>query len=120
MYVRAIRGAITVPENTRESILEGTRELLAEIISKNEIKSSDLVSLIFTLTTDLNAVFPAVAAREIGLVDVPLMCASELDVPGSLNRCIRILAHLNCNKENDELKHVYLRGAKVLRPDLVK
>jgi len=120
MNVRAIRGAITIPENTRESILEGTRELLTEIINRNAINPSDLISLIFTLTTDLNAAFPAVAARDIGLVDVPLMCASELEVPGSLSRCVRILAHLNCEKANSELNHVYLRGATVLRPDLVK
>lgn len=120
MLVRAIRGAITVPENTKEAILEGTRNLLAEIINSNEIKTSDLISIIFTMTGDLNAVFPAVAAREMGLNDVPLMCSNEIDVPGSLRSCVRVLIHINTDKANSEIKHIYLKGAAVLRPDLAK
>ncbi|EMS73354.1 chorismate mutase [Ruminiclostridium cellobioparum] len=120
MLVRAIRGAITVPENTKEAILEGTRDLLAEIINNNKIKTSDLISIIFTMTSDLNAVFPAVAAREMGLNDVPLMCSSEIDVPGSLRSCVRVLIHINTDKEGSEIKHIYLKGAAVLRPDLAK
>lgn len=118
MLVRAIRGAITVPENTKEAILEGTRELLLKIINRNNIKKEDLISMIFTMTSDLNAVFPAVAAREIGLTDVPLMCSNEIEVPGSLKNCIRVLVHLNTDKENSDIDHVYLKGARVLRPDL--
>jgi len=118
MQVRAIRGAITVPENTKDAILEGTRELLNEIINRNNIKQDDIISIIFSMTNDLNAVFPAVAARELGLTDVPLMCSNELDVPGSLKSCIRVLLHLNTDKANSEMKHVYLRNAVVLRPDL--
>ncbi|WP_027630767.1 chorismate mutase [Ruminiclostridium cellobioparum] len=120
MLVRAIRGAITVPENTKEAILEGTRDLLAEIINNNEIKTSDLISIIFTMTSDLNAVFPAVAAREMGLNDVPLMCSNEIDVPGSLRSCVRVLIHINTDKAGSEIKHIYLKGAAVLRPDLAK
>jgi len=118
MQVRAIRGAITVPENTKDAILEGTRELLHEILNRNNIKQDDIISIIFSMTNDLNAVFPAVAARELGLTDVPLMCSNELDVPGSLKSCIRVLLHLNTDKANSEMKHVYLRNAVVLRPDL--
>lgn len=120
MLVRAIRGAITVSENSRESILEGTRELLEEIIKKNNLNNSDIISAIFTMTSDLNAVFPAVAAREIGWTDFALMCTQEIDVPGSLKSCVRVLIHYNTHKSNEEIKHVYLRGATVLRPDLSK
>ncbi len=118
MQVRAIRGAITVPENTKDSILEGTRELLDEIINKNNIKKDDIISIIFSMTNDLNAVFPAVAARELGLTDVPLMCSNEINVPGSLKSCIRILLHLNTDKANSDMNHVYLKDAVALRPDL--
>ncbi len=118
MAVRAVRGAITVPENTKEAILSGTRELLSEVIKRNNIEASDLISIVFTLTNDLDAVFPAVAARELGLHDVPLMCSSEINVPGSLKSCVRILAHFNTDKGNKDINHVYLRGATVLRPDL--
>lgn len=118
MAVRAVRGAITVPENTKEAILNGTRELLLEIVERNNIETSDFISIIFTLTSDLDAVFPAVAAREIGLQEVPLMCSSEINVPGSLRSCVRILAHFNTDKGNKDISHVYLKGATVLRPDL--
>ncbi len=118
MLVRAIRGAITVPENTREAILEGTRELLVEIIKRNSVEIEDLISIIFTATNDLNAAFPAVAARELGITDVSLMCTNEIDVPGSLRQCIRVLVHFNTVKANSEINHVYLKGATVLRPDL--
>lgn len=120
MHVRAIRGAITVSENTRDAILDGTRELLTEIININDIKTSDIVSIIFTMTSDLYAAFPAVAAREIGLTDVPLMCSNEIEVPGSLRSCIRVLVHINTDKANNEMKHIYLKGAAVLRPDLAR
>ncbi len=118
MQVRAIRGAITVPENTRDYILEGTRELLDEIINRNNVNKDDIISIIFSMTNDLNAVFPAVAARELGLTDVPLMCSNEINVPGSLKNCIRILLHLNTDKANSDINHVYLKDAVALRPDL--
>ncbi len=120
MAVRAIRGAITVSENTNESILEGTKELLVEIIERNSLNYPDIISAIFTVTQDLNATFPAVAARQIGWNDIPLMCTNEINVPGSLEKCIRVLIHFNTEKGNTEINHVYLNGAQVLRPDLVK
>ncbi len=118
MSVRAIRGATTVPENTKEAILEGTAELLAELIKRNDLKNGDVISAFFTVTGDLNATFPAVAAREIGWTDISLMCTNEIDVPGSLKSCIRIMIHFNTDRENSDINHVYLKGAAVLRPDL--
>ncbi len=120
MAVRAVRGAITVSDNTKELILEGTKELLVEIIKRNSLENIDMISAIFTVTQDLNATFPAVAARQIGWNDIPLMCTNEIDVPGSLEKCIRVLIHINTEKSNVEINHVYLKGAQVLRPDLVK
>lgn len=120
MAVRAIRGAITVSENTKELIWEGTKELLVEIIERNSLEYTDIISVIFTVTQDLNAAFPAVAARQIGWNDIPLMCTNEINVPGSLERCIRVLIHINTEKTNTDINHVYLKGAQVLRPDLVK
>lgn len=116
--MRAIRGAITVEENTRDSIILNTKELLSKIIKKNEICEEDIVSIIFSSTKDLNAAFPAVAAREIGLTSIALMCTNEIEVPGSLERCVRVLIHINTDKSNKEIKHVYLKNAKTLRPDL--
>jgi len=120
MFVRAIRGAITVSENTKNSILEGTKELLVEIIERNNLNEEDIISAIFTVTSDLNATFPAIAAREIGWTDISLMCTNEIDVPGSLKSCIRVLIHINTDKNNNEMNHVYLKGATILRPDLCK
>lgn len=116
--MRAIRGAITVSENTRESILEGTRELLLEIIKRNNVDNLNIISAIFTVTRDLNATFPAIAARELGWTDVSLICTNEIDVPNSLKSCVRVLIHFNTDKSNIDINHVYLKGAKVLRPDL--
>jgi chorismate mutase len=118
MSVRAVRGAITVFDNTKESILEGTKELLDEIIVRNELDNENIISAIFSVTNDLNATFPAVAARELGWRDISLMCTNEIDVPGSLEKCIRVLIHFNTEKKNDEIKHVYLKGATILRPDI--
>lgn len=120
MTVRALRGAITIDNNTKEDILEGTTLLLKEIIERNSLKTDDMISIIFTATSDLNAVFPAVAARELGITNVSLLDMQELSVPGSLPKCIRILLHFNTERNNNELKHVYLRGAAALRPDLAK
>lgn len=119
MAVRAIRGAITVEKNDANDIINESRSLLNEIIMRNEVNQEDIASIIFTVTKDLNAAFPAVAARQIGLTDISLMCMQEIEVPGSLEKCIRILVHFNSDKTNKEIKHVYLGGAKILRPDLV-
>jgi chorismate mutase len=124
MPVRGIRGAITVSSNTEEEILEATRTLLEEIIRKNEISTddlaNDLVSVTFTATKDLDAVYPAVAARNIGWTTVPLLCMQEMDVEGSLNRCVRVLIHWNTMREQSEMQHIYLGEARSLRPDLNK
>ncbi len=116
--MRAIRGAITVEHNSREEILEATRILLDEMIEKNSVAHDDMVDMIFTLTPDLNAVFPAVAARLEGITDVPLMCMSEIPIEGALPKCVRILMHVNTDKKLAEINHIYLRGAVKLRPDL--
>ena len=119
MQVRGIRGATTVESNTREAILDATRELLGEIVEVNKIATADVASAYFTTTTDLNAEFPAVVARaEFGWTNVALMCGHEMDVPGSLRMCLRIMLHVNTNLAQDEVSHVYQRGAAVLRPDL--
>lgn len=118
--MRAIRGAITVSNNTEEEILSATEELLREIFAKNPEACRDMVSMIFTLTPELDAVFPARAARMMGIVDVPLMCMSEIPVAGALPKCVRVLIYVNTDKGRDEIEHVYLREAVKLRPDLVK
>ena len=118
MPCRGIRGAITVESNSREAILGAARELLGEMIRCNEIKAEDVASANFTTTQDLNAEFPAVAARELGWTNVPLLCGHEMNVPGSLPMCLRILCLVNTDRAQDEICHVYLRDAKALRPDL--
>tara|TARA_Y100000588_G_scaffold275964_1_gene292318 strand:+ start:2358 stop:2783 length:426 start_codon:yes stop_codon:yes gene_type:complete len=120
MMVRGIRGATTVETNTREEIIEATSELLSAIVELNMIEHDRVASIIFTTTVDLNAEFPAVAAREAGWTDVALQCMHDMNVPGSLERCLRILMHVNTELSNAELQHVYLRGARQLRPDLVE
>lgn len=118
LMVRGLRGAITVQNNTAEEILAATGELLQALIAANEIERDRVASVIFTTTIDLNAAFPAVAARELGWTDVALLNAHEMAVPGSLPRCVRILIHLNTERGPDELRHIYLRDARKLRPDL--
>jgi chorismate mutase len=119
MPVRGVRGATSVPTDTREGILEATRELLREILRANAIDDFDeIVSILFTTTPDLTATFPAEAARELGMHMVPLLCASEIAVPGRLPRCVRLLMHLNTEKAARDVAHVYLRDAKALRPDI--
>ncbi len=120
MHCRGVRGATTVPEDSREEILKATRELLALMIRRNGIEARDVASAIFTTTTDVNAEFPALAARQLGWYDVALLCTHELDVPGSLRRCIRILLHWNTEKSAEEIIHVYVRDAVSLRPDRSK
>ena len=117
MVCRGVRGAITVEEDTREVVLAATRELLAFMIRLNGIDSTDVASAIFTTTPDLTAVFPALAARQLGWLDVPLMCGHEIAVPGALPLCIRIMLHWNTIKTQQEIQHVYLREATSLRPD---
>ncbi len=118
MMVRGIRGATTVAENSREAILEAAAELLNEVVRLNAIEHDHVASIMFTATQDLNAEFPAVAARQLGWTDVALECMPEMNVPGSLQRCLRILMHVNTTRGPRELAHVYLRGARALRPDL--
>jgi len=115
-YCRGIRGATTVTENTRAEILSATTELLQLIIRQNDLKSEDIVSAIFSLTEDLDAEFPALAARTLGWTEVPLLCAREIPVPGSLGKCIRVLLHVNTTRSQAEMRHVYIRGAVNLRP----
>jgi chorismate mutase len=117
---RGVRGATTVEHNTREELLRGTQQLLALMIRQNEIEHHDVASAIFTTTPDLNAEFPALAARQLGWLDVPLLCTHEINVPGSLARCVRILIHWNTAKSLDEIHHVYIREAARLRPDLCR
>ncbi len=114
---RGIRGATTVERDDRELVLRATRELLGLMIRLNEITTEDVASAIFTTTPDLISVFPATAARQLGWLDVPLMCAHEIQVPGSLGLCVRILLHWNTAKPQHEIQHVYLHEARALRPD---
>jgi len=117
MPCRGIRGATTAENNSPEEILKATRQLLALMIRQNGIEPEDVASAIFSTTTDLDAEFPALAARQLGWFDVALMCVNELDVPGSLRLCIRILLHWNTDKPADEIVHVYVKEAAKLRPD---
>ena len=119
MTVRGIRGATTVEENSRDAIVEATAELLDAVVAANAVHQDQVASVFFTTTSDLNAEFPAVAAREAGWQDVALLCGHEMAVPGSLPRCLRLLMHVNTDRSSAEIQHVYLRGARALRPDLV-
>ncbi len=118
MAVRAVRGATQVDADDRDEILTATSELLAEVLSRNAIVSDDLISVVFTATPDLHAEFPAYAARQMGITDVPLLCAAEIDVPGAMPRVLRLLAHVETDRPRADLRHVYLRGAAALRTDL--
>ena len=118
MYCRGIRGATTVEHNDREEILAATTELLQLLISRNELRAEDVASAIFTVTEDLDAEFPALAARYLGWTEVALICTREIPVPGSLGKCIRILLHVNTTRSAAEIQHVYIRGAVNLRPTL--
>ncbi len=113
--MRAIRGAVTVESNTREAISSAVKELVEAVVRENQLAPADIVSAIFTLTPDLNADFPARPAREAGWQDVPMICAQEIGVPGALPRVCRLILHAKGRKAG---RHVYLREAKVLRPDL--
>ena len=117
---QAIRGAITVKDNNEHMILEATEALLKKTIELNNIKEDQIISIFFTATTDLNAAFPAKAARNLGLLQTPLMCGQELEVPGALAKCIRLIMHVNTDLPKEKLFHVYEREANVLRPDKLK
>jgi chorismate mutase len=116
-FCRGIRGATTTEANTREAILEATSDLLERLILENDLLQEDIASAIFSTTPDLNAEFPAVAARAMGWLDTALLCTHEMAVPGSLERCIRVLIHWNTTRSADEIVHVYMRGARNLRPE---
>ena len=120
MAVRGIRGATSVTVDDKSEVLAATRELLEELLRANELEErfEDIVSAIFTTTRDLTSAFPAEAARGLGMNSVPLLCASEIPVPDSLPRCIRVLLHVNTEKTQAQMTHVYLRDAKRLRPDV--
>jgi len=120
IYNRGVRGATTVDNNNYAEIEEATIEMLEKIINMNEIETDSISHVIFTLTHDLNAGFPAKAARiHLGWNDVPMICTQEIPVPDSLAKCIRVLIVINTSKKKKEIKHVYLRNAKSLRPDIV-
>jgi len=115
---RAIRGAIQVDADTRDDVLEGSAELVKAVLERNGLSPDDVISILFTATPDLTSEFPAYAARLLGLVDVPLMCASEIAVPGAMPRVLRLLAHVETPLARADVRHVYLRGAAALRTDL--
>ena len=120
MMVRGIRGATTARSNTREAILEATAELLRAIVEANNVEREHVASVFFTTTPDLNAEYPAVAARDGGWLDVPLLCGHEMNVPGGLPRCLRVLMHVNTDRAASEIQHIYLHDAVALRPDLTR
>ena len=120
MAVRGIRGAVNIASNTKEEILSKSRELLEAILAANQVKPKDIAAAIFTLSPDLNADFPAYAARQLGWTDVPLMCARELDVPGAMEKVIRVLLLVNSRIPAAKIKHQYLGDTPKLRPDLAK
>lgn len=118
MPVRAVRGATQVDNDDRDEILDASAELVAEILYRNELSPDDVISMLFTATPDLTAEFPAYAARKMGLTDVPLLCATEIAVPGAMPRVLRVMAHVQTERARADVRHVYLRGAAALRTDL--
>jgi chorismate mutase len=118
--VRAIRGAVQLDADERDHLLASVDELIREILGQNQLATDDLVSMIFTATPDLRSEFPALAARQLGIGDVPLLCAQELDIEGAMPRVIRVLVHAETDRAKAEVRHVYLRGAAALRRDLAQ
>jgi chorismate mutase len=118
--VRAIRGAVQLDADQREHMLASVAELISAILDRNSLHVDDLISIVFTATPDLHCEFPAVGARDIGITDVPLLCAQEIDVAGAMPRVIRILAHAETGRSKSEVQHVYLRGAVALRKDIAQ
>ncbi|MEY3561514.1 MAG: chorismate mutase, partial [Actinomycetota bacterium] len=117
---RAIRGAIQLEQDERSHLLKATAELVTKVLHENQLETSDLISIWFTATPDLVSEFPALAARELGLGDVPLMCSVEMAVAGSMPKVIRLMMHVETKLMRSEIKHVYLRGAAALRSDLAQ
>lgn len=117
---RSIRGATTVDKDSKENVISATKELLQQIIKHNNVSPSDIVNIVFTATTDIKSEFPAFAARELGLVDVPLVDCQQMMRDGALEFCIRVMLTYNTDKTQTDIKHIYLRGAKALRPDLLR
>ncbi|MCT4544107.1 MAG: chorismate mutase [Vallitalea sp.] len=115
----SIRGAITVDNNTKEDIINETKLLLEEILKRNNINIDEIISIIFTATDDLTAAYPAIAARELGIVNASLLCVSEMHVENSLDKCIRIMMHIQQEVLQKDMRHVYLKKAESLRPDLL-
>jgi chorismate mutase len=120
MAVRAIRGATQVDADDREQVLEATRELVSAVMERNRLDHDDVISILFTATPDLVSEFPALAARELGFGDVPLMCATEMSVPHALPRVLRLMAHVEVDRPRSDIQHVYLRGAVALRRDIAQ
>jgi len=116
--LRAIRGATCVDRDSPDEIYVATRELLAEVVSRNSLGTADIISVVFTVTPDLRSAFPALAARQMGWLDVPLLCTMEIPVPGALGRCIRVLLHVETTLPRSAIQHVYLGEAEKLRPEL--
>lgn len=120
MKLRAIRGATCLVQDDAQEMAEAVTELLSEILVRNDVSLDELVSIFFTATPDLHSAFPAAAARGIGLADVPLMCAQELDITGAMEKVIRVMLHVQTDTPRNEIKHVYLRGAEALRKDIAQ
>ena len=120
MTVRAIRGAVQVEADDRDAILEATAELVTAVMNRNDLTPVDVISVLFTMTPELSAEFPALAARKIGFHAVPLMCATEIPVPGAMPRVVRLMAHVDTDRPRSEIQHVYLRGAAALRLDIAQ
>ncbi len=120
MPVRAIRGATQLDEDEREHLLASVDELIRAVLSNNDLDTENLISIIFTATPDLHSEFPALAARQLGIGDVPLLCSQELSVAGAMPRVIRVLMHVETQRSKAEVRHVYLRGAAALRRDLAQ
>ena len=118
MAVRAVRGATQVDRDERDVVLAAAGELVAAVLARNAIEPDDLISVVFTATPDLTSEFPAYAARQLGITDVPLLCATEIDVPGAMPRVLRLLAHFETDRSRSDIRHVYLHGAAGLRTDL--
>lgn len=120
MAVRAVRGATQIDADDRDQILAATTELVSAVMARNELSTDDVISVIFTVTPDLTAEFPALAARKLGFHEVPLLCATEIGVPGALPRVIRLMAHIETARPRSAVQHVYLRGATALRLDIAQ
>jgi chorismate mutase len=118
--VRAIRGAVQVDADSRDAILEGTAELVTAVMTRNDLTPDDVISVLFTVTPDLTAEFPALAARKLGFHAVPLMCATEIPVKGAMPRVVRLMAHVETERSRGQIQHVYLHGAAGLRLDIAQ